>query len=501
VLASVSQRRTRWLAVLVPVIAASVGAMIVLAPIGALAVAAAFGIALVLAVGQRMRGAFFVLLVGLLAGYAFLGRGFAYLGVAPVYLGEVGLVVGILAVVTILPTRRLTSVEWLIVAFMAWGAVRTVPYLSVHGLDALRDAVLWGYAAYALAIALVLTRAHVRRFVGLYARALPAFVLWVPVLSAIWFAAPAILPVAPGTDVTIPFLKFGDIAVHLAGAAAFMLAGLHRSAWRRVGEPLLWIAWLVSFGMVAVLNRGGALAITMTGLIVFYARRPSRWVAPVLIVLLLVGAVGLINPEIRTGAARRVISVDQVIENLESVFGQSDDATLQGTRRWREQWWGEIVDYTIGGPYFWGGKGFGVNLAVADGFESDPGLRAPHNAHVHVLARTGVVGLALWIALQVAFLVTLVRAARSASRLGRRTWVAIIGWITVYWAAAMVNMSFDVYLEGPQGGIVYWSIIGIGIAAAVAVRDMEARIRAESLPGSSSAPRRRSGGRVSAPVG
>jgi hypothetical protein len=33
-----------------------------------------------------------------------------------------------------------------------------------------------------------------------------------------------------------------------------------------------------------------------------------------------------------------------------------------------------------------------------------------------------------------------------------------------YWLAAFVDMSFDVYLEGPQGGIWFWVIIGFGIA-------------------------------------
>ena len=29
-----------------------------------------------------------------------------------------------------------------------------------------------------------------------------------------------------------------------------------------------------------------------------------------------------------------------------------------------------------------------------------------------------------------------------------------------------MNASFDVYLQGPMGGIWYWSIIGLGIAVA-----------------------------------
>lgn len=33
-----------------------------------------------------------------------------------------------------------------------------------------------------------------------------------------------------------------------------------------------------------------------------------------------------------------------------------------------------------------------------------------------------------------------------------------------YWFAFMVNASFDVFLEGPQGGIWFWCLFGFGIA-------------------------------------
>jgi hypothetical protein len=35
----------------------------------------------------------------------------------------------------------------------------------------------------------------------------------------------------------------------------------------------------------------------------------------------------------------------------------------------------------------------------------------------------------------------------------------------VYWIAAMVNMSFDPYLEGPHGGIWFWTLFGLGLGA------------------------------------
>jgi hypothetical protein len=36
-------------------------------------------------------------------------------------------------------------------------------------------------------------------------------------------------------------------------------------------------------------------------------------------------------------------------------------------------------------------------------------------------------------------------------------------WIFIYWLAMIVNASFDPYLEGPQGGIWFWSVFGLGI--------------------------------------
>ena len=60
----------------------------------------------------------------------------------------------------------------------------------------------------------------------------------------------------------------------------------------------------------------------------------------------------------------------------------------------------------------------------------------------------------------------MLRAADRARRAGLARWVAIVGWIIVYWLAALVNASFDVYLQNPMGGIWFWSIVGLGIAVA-----------------------------------
>jgi hypothetical protein len=48
--------------------------------------------------------------------------------------------------------------------------------------------------------------------------------------------------------------------------------------------------------------------------------------------------------------------------------------------------------------------------------------------------------------------------------------------------ALFVNASFDVYLEGPVGGIWFWSVFGVGIGAPLIYRRL-----VEELPSATGA--------------
>jgi hypothetical protein len=37
--------------------------------------------------------------------------------------------------------------------------------------------------------------------------------------------------------------------------------------------------------------------------------------------------------------------------------------------------------------------------------------------------------------------------------------------IFAFWLAFLINGSFDVFIEGPMGGIWFWTIVGTGMAA------------------------------------
>lgn len=439
----------------------------------------------------------------------FLGRGFAHLGWPPVYVGEVALALGVFAAaVALLVGRWTTPRSWvvvLLVIFMALGAARTLPYLERDGVNALRDAVLWGYALFALIVAALADRTWLLGATRLYGRVLPAFAIWLPIAWVVFVNFQTLIPVAPG-GVPVLFFKNQDMAVHAVGALAFLvLSGAASTAPQFVlmtalAVPLTWGVYItgsISRGAVAAVAAGLAVLLLL-------ARAQRPWAA-VLTAALLV-AIGVTvprefaqppvagvpsvspsaspSPRESAGPSRtplptlaptpaptplptpdRELSPAQWWENLASVFGTSNDENLEGTKQFRLAWWGKIVSYTVFGPYFWTGKGFGVNLADDDGFQptADGSLRAPHNSHFSVLARMGVPGFVLWIVLQGLFAVQLLLATFNHRRSGDHATALAGAWILVYWAAMMVNTSFDPYLEGPQGGIWFWTLFGLGL--------------------------------------
>jgi hypothetical protein len=442
------------------VVGAMAGIAGALSPLALLVGAVALIAVWLLAWRARPQYVFHRALIALLVGYAFLGRGLSHVGIPPLYVGEVVLGLGVLATLTSVRAFPGGSVRLAILAFMAWGALQTIPYVGTYGVDAFRDAVSWGYAVFALIVSVAITGRHVDRLINLYRAWIPFYCVFVPLTL--------ILPRVPGLqDGLFSEAKAGDMGVFLAGIAAFGLLGLYSAPPKpRVPEALMWLLWLPAAAVVAVYNRGGMIAIVTAGLVVLFLRLPQRWLPPIFFSLLIGVMLIWVDPKMDIGGGR-TLSAGQFVDNITSVVGDSNSAALEGTKEFRLRWWNDIINYTFNGPYFWTGKGFGINLADADGFQvyADHSLRAPHNGHFEVLAREGVPGLILWILMNAAIGIGLLRAAARARSLGRTRWVAIDGWLFVAWAAGLVNASFDPYLQGPHGGIWFWSLVGLAIVA------------------------------------
>ena len=426
----------------------------------------------------------------LLLGYALLGRGFAYLGAAPIYVGELTLGLCLLAVLLAGGLRLVwrSPVLWALALFMALGLAATLPNIPVYGVDALRDAVTWGYALFTPLLAALLLRWGGPRGGGVlavarcYARFTPLFLLWTPLAVVVMERWGSALPSLPGAPSPVLDLKGGDVAVHLAGVAALLLLALPSLLGVRLDRRLEWALWALWFAAAAIpvfRVRAGLLAITVSVLIVLLFRPGRAWWKPVAVLSLIVSCFLAFNLQFSLGGGgRTTVSAEALLLNVRGIVGSSGEDYRDGTKRWRLSWWTDIVNYTVHGPYFWTGKGYGVNLADADGYQLEGGLlRSPHNGHLTILARSGVPGFLAWVLLQTTFGVSLLLAWRRARRAGSELWARLNVWVLAYWAAMLVNTAFDVYLEGPQGGIWVWSVMGFGVALLEAQRRRFAGVR------------------------
>ena len=422
---------------------------------------------------HRSRGIpdeFLSLFALVLCGYGVGSKGFAYLGIAPIYIGEVSLLAGLVALWLAGGARLMlrSPVSWSLLAFMLLSASRTIPYLGEYGILALRDAALWGYACFAFIVGgLVLAKPRrLDYLVRAYRRFVPILLVAVTILwpATLLFGASTLR--WSGTSVPVIYVKGTDFLVQLSGVGAFMCVGLAGNA--RGWRTTLLILCVVLTGFT---SRGGLLAFLCAYVIAVFARPRNRtgWSLAV-VGACAVALLGVTGIALRFPGMSREVSFSQFVQHFATTASSgagSAGQDLENTKEWRLAWWAVIVDYTFNGDYFWQGKGYGVNLADADGFQvaTDNSLRTPHSVHMTVLARSGVPGLVVWLSLQVVWAVSLVRAFVRARRERAEGWSSLFAFLIAFWLSFLVNASFDVYLEGPMGGVWFWTVFGVGIAA------------------------------------
>jgi O-Antigen ligase len=418
-------------------------------------------------------------LLCLLTGYAVIGKGFAYLGVAPFYIGDITLLIGTLVFLRTgsLAAALATPPSVILGAAMTWVLLCTLPFIDDYGFDALRDSVVIMYGGFAF-IVLTLLLEDARRInviLRLYSRFIK---IYVPLALVVFLVEQYFyedIPRFASIDVPVLGLRPGEIAVHLTGAAVFALAGL-------CTVSRIWVLLLVaSLVIVGGMHRGALLAeivpIALATLILGRLREALLVVAAVL--MLFAAAYGLEvtftdHSEAQLSAERQLSTI-QMVANVESIFSDSDQQALEGTKTWRVDWWTIIINDTVYGPHFWSGRGFGLNLADADGFQdrSDPDsppLRNPHNVQMTILARAGVPGFTLWLLFLTSWLGIIIKAMRTAYRRGQAAWGGLFLFIGCYATSIIIDASFDVALEGPMLGIWFWCLIGFGIGATMIYR-------------------------------
>jgi hypothetical protein len=418
---------------------------------------------------------YLALLAIVLLGYALMGKGFAYLGLPPLYVGEIALLIG---TVVFLRTGALvasltTLPSLMLVILMVWVTLRMIPYLGVYGFDSLRDSTIVMYGGFAfIVIGLLLEDARridtVLRYYEMFLTSLPALFAGL-YLTRFWVDdIPRLYGPVPIVDVTTT-----AAATHLGGAMVFILIGNRKVSF-------LWLlVWFATLALASAINRGAMLSVIVPVAFAMIMLGRFRLMLITILAVVSIFAVLLVIEDSFTQYndpnTQRQVSARQIVENAKSIVETSGQQT-EGTKRWRLQWWEIIINDTVYGPNFWTGRGFGINLADADGFagvdprNAAPPTRSPHNAHMTLLARAGVPGLVLWSIVLISWFGMQLNAILSARARGHERWAKLFLFVMCYASTIIINATFDVVLEGPMQGVWFWCLFGFGVGSVMIYR-------------------------------
>ena len=419
------------------------------------------------------------LLGPLLGGYLLFDKAFAYIHLpgTPLYVGEMVLVVGGLGALTATGYLRVTvrdePILALLAAFFLWGLIRFLPGLHADAINAVRDFALVYYCLFAFFTVAALARSPdmLERWVVQLARLVPWLMIWLPFGLLVAPLSPVIqgAPNVPGTTISVLSHKPGNAAIAaLLALGSLWLFPSRRSARRRA----LWsIMALVVVALAGTQNRGGLVGVTAGAAVglLFYRDRLRLIIRAVAVIALGLSLATLLSLRIpAAGSQGRSYSAAQLIANVASIGGAQEAGNLTGTVAGRNQLWSLILRKQTAEGYLVDGAGFGLNLAywvgdtqVTNG--ADP-LRSPHNSHLDVLARTGLIGFSLWIALWLGWYWRLIAGCRRLARHGlyARRQIAVLCLMVT--TAILVSSFFDPQLEGAQVAAMLWTAFGIGVA-------------------------------------
>jgi O-antigen ligase len=415
----------------------------------------------------------------LIAAYLLFDRGFAWLHVpgTPLFAGEllIGLALVAMALATGYSRRALhqNPLMLVLVAFACWGLLRMVPLLGTYRLNAVRDAAIWYYAVVAVAV-VTLSVAWPdlpERMAQRFGRFVPLLLAWSVVALLLAQVFPVSVSVPGSGGVSIFSHKTNNIAVNAAIALAFLwLMPAHAlPRWPRHVLGLLSVAVI---GVAGTQNRGGMVAaLTVLALAGLLARQRLRLGASALGAALFVVALAW-SMDLRVPSeGPREISVTQLAANIASISGSDGgDSDLAGTITWRSQLWTKIVSALSDEDRLVSGFGFGPNLGAGLGFPAsvpgEPPLRSPHNSHLDILARMGLVGGFLWVALWAVWYQQLLSARRRLRIVGQHYAAGLAEVCLVAAAGILVNAVFDPTLESPQVAVFLWAVFGLGMVVA-----------------------------------
>jgi hypothetical protein len=283
---------------------------------------------------------------------------------------------------------------------------------------------------------------------------------WFPFVALLNFILQYFVPffetVAPFGGIPILLYKNGDMGVQLLISTLLLLYSFENKTlkWR----VLLSLVIALDFLILASYSRSGIVAFLASMLCFIYFNKDIqlqsrvRLLIKYLPIILLIVTPIYINIKVAENFQGRSVGFEQIKNNFSSIVGGTTDATSENNVVWRLVWWAKIIDYSLSSPNFFIGKGLGMNLATDDDIITlDDSLRSPHNFHLNIMSRFGVLIFMIWMY----FLIQLLKPLFKKQLQGKRL---LIGCILL---AFLLNASFDVFLEGPMGAFPFWTWMGL----------------------------------------
>jgi hypothetical protein len=384
--------------------------------------------------------------------YVFLNKGVAY-----TFLVEILWLFGILL---LFMHRKKVELIWnkttkLLLFFIAIGFIYIIRgFIKYDIIDIIRDSFIFQYGWFVFILFLFKDKT------AQIWETLFFIYKWFPFVALLNFILQYFVPffetVTPFGDIPILLYKNGDMGVQLLISTLLLFFSFEKYSikWRVVLSLVIALDFLI----LASYSRSGIVAFLASLACFIYFNKDIqlqsriRLLIKYLPVILLIVTPIYINIKVTENFQGRSVGFEQIKNNFSSIVGGTTDATSEDNVVWRLVWWAKIIDYSFTAPNFFIGKGLGMNLATEDDIITlDDSLRSPHNFHLNIMARFGVLIFLIWSY----FLIQIIKPLFKKQLQGRRL---LIGCILF---AFLLNASFDVFLEGPMGAFPFWTWMGL----------------------------------------
>lgn len=420
-------------------------------------------------------------LAALLCGYMFFNKSFGYIHIPglPFYVGEAVLAIGLAEAARFhVPWRRIISLSPILKALsalMALCAIRFAFDFPQYRVMAIRDSAIWYYGAFAFVVysAAIYDPRFVGRLLRWYRRAIPAFIVWLPISMALQEIDILRTVYVPDSTVSVTTFKVGDYAVQLFMVLSYLwlsVGRVHGKSSEGRSELVFSVVGLFGFVVLATQTRGGIVASFVGGLVALLylpVGRRIRLGFPVGAALAVAVAIFALLGVSLPSDGPRDVTLGQIATNFTAIV-DSQQGRDSGTIDWRKRLWRQTLHDLHQSNGWIVGLGYGPVLTERYDIELNSAnprvLRNVHNSHLTLMARSGYPGIILWIVLWAVWASFLTRRVRWLGGAGNPQGAFVV-WLLAASISILVNALFDPTIEGPQVGIWLYTIVGLGAAA------------------------------------